>query len=155
MLRRLALGAAYAVFSLRWRLFHAVTVGVRLILLSNGRVLLVRHSYQRGWRLPGGGVKRGESLLDAALREAREEVGAIALEPPVLVGMYVNFDEGRNDHMAVFLCESFYLVEPSDTWEIEARALFEVENLPYYISPRLRAPIVDAIQGKRGIIEEW
>ena len=52
------------------------TVGaICIVERSDGRVLLVRHSYRRRWGFPGGLLKRGEELADGARREVREEVG--------------------------------------------------------------------------------
>ncbi|MBM4362039.1 MAG: NUDIX hydrolase [Deltaproteobacteria bacterium] len=46
------------------------------------RVLLIHHAKLRRWLQPGGHVEVGDQdLLDAALREVREETGARALSP--------------------------------------------------------------------------
>ena len=42
---------------------------------ADGALLLVRHSYRKGWGLPGGLLKRNEHPRDAATREALEELG--------------------------------------------------------------------------------
>ena len=40
---------------------------------QGGRFLLVRERDARRYSLPGGGIERGESVIEAALRELREE----------------------------------------------------------------------------------
>ncbi|MDP9021510.1 MAG: NUDIX hydrolase [Actinomycetota bacterium] len=56
------------------RLAPSFTVGsVCVIERSDGAILLLRLSYRDGWGLPGGLLKRGETAIEAARREAKEE----------------------------------------------------------------------------------
>jgi 8-oxo-dGTP pyrophosphatase MutT (NUDIX family) len=48
-----------------------------IALTREGKVILVRLRYARGWRLPGGGRSADESVVEGALREVREEIGMI------------------------------------------------------------------------------
>jgi 8-oxo-dGTP diphosphatase len=54
------------------------TIGVSVCVVQAGRVLLTQRArppFENLWSLPGGHVKRGERLRDAALRELKEETG--------------------------------------------------------------------------------
>ena len=63
-------------------------VGVSAAIFNEqGHVLLVKHTYMRGWQLPNGGVNRGEPVLEAVMREMREEVG-LAGGSAELMGVY-------------------------------------------------------------------
>ncbi len=53
-------------------------VGVGAVIVENGRALLVRRGTEplKGeWSIPGGVVELGETLRQAAVREAKEETG--------------------------------------------------------------------------------
>ena len=54
-----------------------------------GEVLLIRRSDNDNWAVPGGAIDLGESLVQAALRETREETG-IDCEVTGLVGIYTD-----------------------------------------------------------------
>lgn len=154
-MRRPLLKTAYVLYGLKWRLLQPITLGVRLMLIHETAVVLIRHSYQDDWMFPGGGVKRNESLCDAAVREAREEVGAVVLDMPQLVGLYTNFGEGKSDHVALFVSEHFTWQPPTDRWEIEARALFALNALPPDLPAALHRRLAEARTGARGLTGAW
>src|SRR5438045_5779361 len=82
-----------------WRFARAMTLGVRaLVIDERGRVFLVKHSYISGWHLPGGGVEAGETLIEAVIRELREEGNIEVTEAPELRGMFFNDRDSRRDH---------------------------------------------------------
>jgi 8-oxo-dGTP pyrophosphatase MutT (NUDIX family) len=54
-----------------------------------GEILLIRRSDNGNWAVPGGAVDLGESLVQAAVRETREETG-ISCQVTGLVGIYTD-----------------------------------------------------------------
>ena len=57
------------------RLVRPHTHGALVAIWCEGELLLVETSYRRSWSLPGGGIERGETARQAAVRELAEEVG--------------------------------------------------------------------------------
>jgi 8-oxo-dGTP diphosphatase len=73
---------------------------VDVIIPSEGRVVLIRRAsepYIGLWALPGGFVEVGETVEQAALREAAEETG-LALELARLVGVYSDPERDPRGH---------------------------------------------------------
>ncbi|MBI5965552.1 MAG: NUDIX domain-containing protein [Chloroflexi bacterium] len=108
------------------------------MMIQDNKVWLVRHTYIPGWFLPGGGLKRGETLEKAARREAFEETGA-ELGEVTLMGVYTSFVQWKTDHTSVFICRDFTLTGQPDGEIAEVRA-FPLNGLPddVYSSHRLR-----------------
>ena len=136
-----------------WALCKPLTIGVRVLLVSGGRAVLVRHTYQDHWYLPGGGVKRNETLDDAVRREATEEVGA-EIGPIMLFGVYSSFFEHKSDHVVDFLCREFEL-RAVNSAEIASVDLFPLERLPDQVSPGTRRRIGEYLDGAAPRVDVW
>lgn len=131
----------YFFLRIYWLIRRPIVVGVRIFMVQDGKLLLVKHSYQDLWFLPGGGVKWGESVEEAARREAREEVGA-KLGDLKLFGIYTDVAGGKSDHIVVFTCSSFKLYG-NKSGEIEDYRFFSFDELPENISPGQRKRILE------------
>ncbi len=63
-------------------------LAVSAAIFRDGRVLIVRRGRPPAhglYTLPGGGVELGETLVEAVIREVREETG-LTIEPVILAG---------------------------------------------------------------------
>jgi 8-oxo-dGTP pyrophosphatase MutT (NUDIX family) len=136
-----------------WKVRRPTTVGVRVLLLRDRQVLLVRHTYQDQWFMPGGRVERGETLVDAVRREAAEEVGA-TLGELSLLGVYTNTYEGKTDHIAVLICHEFTVSGETDR-EIEQYAFYDLDALPEDVSPGTRRRIGEYVSGEPAQVRRW
>lgn len=124
-----------------------VVMGVRVMLIRDGEVLLVRQTYAPGWFMPGGGLMRGETLEAGARREAAEEVGA-ELHNISLVGAYSSFREWKSDHNILFLSTDFTLSGKRDRREIAEMRFFPLDALPEGLPPGQRQRLEEYRRGE-------
>src|SRR5579862_68606 len=81
------------------------TLGARAIVLNStnpNQILLVKHTYQSHWYIPGGGIKKNESPRLALLRELKEEVGISVIGEPELFGIYYHTILGVSDYPIIY-----------------------------------------------------
>jgi ADP-ribose pyrophosphatase YjhB (NUDIX family) len=127
-----------------------MTLGVRgLVIDSEDRVLLVRHTYVPGFYLPGGGVEGGETMIQALTRELQEEGAVHLLSAPTLHGVYLNRRVSRRDHVALYVVRHFAChgaKEPDH--EIAEAGFFPLGDLPAGVTPATRARIAEVLDGE-------
>lgn len=134
-------------------------LGVNLAIIQDGKVLLTRRRDFEVWCLPGGEVDDGESLAQAALREAREEVGLVVrLER--LVGVHSRPQWlSTGSHVVLFaasILSGELSIQPQEV--LEAR-FFSRDDLPRELLLGHRQQIQDALDGVCGAVwthdSEW
>ena len=110
-------------------------LGAAAILLNHeGHVLLVKQSYGHlNWELPGGGAEWGESIVETALREVREETGVLVAAERT-TGVY--YEPATDFLHFVFLCRR---IGSETEFQFDA----EVTECAYWSPQALPRPISD------------
>jgi 8-oxo-dGTP pyrophosphatase MutT (NUDIX family) len=129
-----------------FRLKRPMTLGARVLATNGqGHICLVRHTYTPGWHLPGGGVERGDTSEQAAIKEAREEAGLEILPSDIkLVSIHANFQNFPGDHVLVYHASKWTQTSTDTAHEIAEYGFFDPSNLPE-----------GTTGGTRRRIEEW
>ena len=110
-----------------------LTLGARALIYdeSSNAIYLIKHTYQKGWAMPGGGVEVGESGVMALQREIEEETGIIPVDP-ILKSLYYNNSVSKRDHVLVFLVDNWTLSAnfKVNSKEISDGKWFNLDKLP-------------------------
>lgn len=123
-----------------------------VVVRHDGRLLLLRRVDNDLWTIPTGGVKKGETVADAAVRECREETG-LDVETVDLVGIfsdprhlivYYHGDKVDEVRQPINICLRARVVggeinpAPDEAQEVRWVALDEVTDYPIHHAIRLR-----------------
>jgi 8-oxo-dGTP pyrophosphatase MutT (NUDIX family) len=134
---------------------------VTLIIVQNDEILLIdrRRNGRSYYVIPGGGVEAGESLAQAAIREAQEELSLDVVLGPLL---YTRpWDDGRFQQMEyAFLVENYrgkpilqdpeILAKqtPDNIYRLQWLPLAELNGSPCYPGP-IEAKVMQQANGKQ------
>ena len=118
-----------------------------IIMYMNGIVLIRRKNPPEGWALPGGFVDYGETLEDAAVREAKEETGLDVR----LVRQFHSYSDPRRDPRqhtisTVFLAEASGDASAGD--DAAEVGFFSTHDLPDILAFDHRRILEDYISGR-------
>jgi ADP-ribose pyrophosphatase YjhB (NUDIX family) len=140
--------ALHALLKLGWFVRRPRTFGAHaLALTAEGKVILVRLRYARGWRLPGGGRRADEDARDAVLRELREEIGMISHGAVTLAAELEERPDFKRDLAALLIVRDVVYRPHRWSWEVEAVCEAALDALPRDLSPRA-ATWLEALAGK-------
>lgn len=152
LLAKLATRVVHSYFALA----RGMTMGVRAACFDEaGRIFLVRHSYVPGWHMPGGGIERGETALEALAKEIREEGNLAVGEPPVLVHVYFNRQTSKRDHVLLYRCDGVVQTAPRlKDREIVEAGFFALDALPVATTAATRRRL-EELAGRAPFADFW
>ena len=129
------------------RATRLVPAASTVVIDNEGRLLMAKRTDNELWTIPGGGMKPGETIAEAAVREVKEETG-IDVEVVALIGIYTNpqhvveYSDGevRQQFSVCFACRpiSGTPATSDETSEVGYFTPDEIEGMDVHPSIRLR-----------------
>ena len=137
-------------------------VGVHLILTDGSKVLLLRRANtgfaDGSWSVPGGSLEDGETLPQAAVREAREETG-IVIDPADLGFAHLchHTDPDGLSRIGVFFAAQRWAGEPvnAEPHKCSEIAWHDLASMPEDIVSYIRTTLGAYAQQQAFSLDSW
>lgn len=127
------------------------SAGAAVLVLHNDRLLMVRQERKTAirWEVPGGGQEPGESLEEAAVREAREEA-SVSVSLDRLICTYASY----RLHTGTVVLGAFYLARMENPDEPPMPQLEEGIVEARWVDPTT-LPIAELGPLTRRVLDRW
>jgi len=127
------------------------SLGVNIAIINDGNILLTLREDFEVWCLPGGEVEHGESVAQAAIREAFEETGLV-VALTCLVGIYSRPRSLKSGtHIVLFAAQVVGGDLHPQVGEVLELRYFHPREIPEDLLLGQRQRIQDALNGIRGV----
>lgn len=131
--------------------YFKITPAVYLILISNNKILLSRR-FNTGFRdgeysFPAGHLDGNETLIQALIREAKEEIG-VNLNPKNLELVHIMHRKEREERLDFFFTAEKWADSPKimEPHKCDNLNWFDVNNLPENTIPYIKQAIKCVLQ---------
>ncbi len=138
--KRLTLRVLYKLALFYWKITNPRSIGSRCLIVKNNQILLLRHSYMPDYYIPGGGIKKNETITEGIIRELKEEVGiTVSIDDLMLFLIIESNLEYKQDTAFIFLVKNITKDQQinshnHDKKEILEIKWFDLDNLPKDLS---------------------
>jgi len=119
------------------------------IIIKNEKILAVKSKYgnEEFYLFPGGGIKKGETIVQAAIRETLEETGyLVEIDKPLYINEYIDLKSSRRVVNIFFLAriKKFVGTKTNDKGKVKSiewipiKDLVKIDLKPEFIKRRIK-----------------
>lgn len=121
----------------------SLTIASGPVIIQDGKVLVVKHGDDTGWKFPGGKVRDDASPRETAQREAKEELDiVVALEGDPYVVAFTREKNGTQEYVILLHYRARIASgEPRPNRDVREFAWLPIDALPEDCMPNIKSAV--------------
>jgi len=140
------IGLFYRISEVYHQIFKYPRKSAQIVIKTPKGIILVKPTYASQYYFPGGGIKMSEKPKQAAIREAKEELGINLIPINLkLFGKFTNYRYGWQDNIWLFTTNCRFPINPNHkNFEIHHYIFVNSQNFrKYNLSPATRRHLTE------------